>query len=188
MREVKIEIILANSPQAKGRVERANQTMQDRLIKEMRLRDINNMEAANAYLPEFIKSHNSKFAIDAHEPTDSHRALSVSREQLDKVLSNQDTRKLTKNLEFSYNNTIYQIKRPGSGYSFRGAEVTVCEGMDGKITVYKGKEMLNYKTISKSLHKLEIADRKEVNAVLDKKILTSQKGLCLRQGAVRDAA
>jgi hypothetical protein len=188
MRELKIEIILANSPQAKGRVERANQTMQDRLIKEMRLKGISSMEAANAYLPEFIKAHNKKFAIDALDPADSHRALSISREQLDKVLSNQETRKLTKNLEFSYNNTIYQIKRPGSGYSFRHAEVTICEQMDGKVTVYKGNEVLNYETISKSLYKLEIADRKEVNAALDKKILTTQKLPSLGQGVICNAA
>jgi len=183
MRELDIEIILANSPQAKGRVERANQTLQDRLIKEMRLRKINNMEAANSYLPEFIEAHNSKFAIEALNPIDSHRTLHLSEKQLDKVLSHQETRRLSKNLEFSYNGTIYQIIRPGSGYSFRYAQVSICEQIDGKTIVYKGEEVLTYETISKSLHKLEIADRKEVNAILDNKILMAQSLLSLTQEA-----
>jgi transposase len=184
MQELKIEIILANSPQAKGRVERLNQTLQDRLIKEMRLRGISSMEKANAYLPEFIRAHNSKFAVEPLNPTDSHRPLNISRETLDMILSTQETRVLSKNLEFVSSGTIYQIKRPGSGYSFRHAQVTVCEDTVGQITIRKGDEILKYTTMSKSLHKLEIADRKEVNAILDKKIIIMRTGMPLMAESV----
>lgn len=63
LKTLDIEGIQANSPQAKGRVERANQTLQDRLIKEMRLAGINNMEEGNAFLLEYMKKHNQKFAV-----------------------------------------------------------------------------------------------------------------------------
>lgn len=57
-----IEPIHANPPQAKGRVERANQTLQDRLVKELRLRNISDIESANLWLSEFVKDYNSRFA------------------------------------------------------------------------------------------------------------------------------
>jgi hypothetical protein len=61
--ELNIDILCANSPQAKGRVERANQTLQDRLVKELRLRDISDVDAANAFAPEFIGDFNRRFAL-----------------------------------------------------------------------------------------------------------------------------
>ena len=63
--ELNIELICANSSQAKGRVERANRTLQDRLIKEMRLAGINTIEEANAWLPEFMADFNRRFACSA---------------------------------------------------------------------------------------------------------------------------
>jgi hypothetical protein len=62
VRELDIELICANSPQAKGRVERANGILQDRLVKELRLLGIGDIETANAYLPEFIRQYNERFA------------------------------------------------------------------------------------------------------------------------------
>ena len=69
------DIICANSPQAKGRVERANKTCQDRLVKELRLRNICTYEEANAYLPEFIRWYNRKFAVQPACLTDDHLPL-----------------------------------------------------------------------------------------------------------------
>jgi 2-oxo-4-hydroxy-4-carboxy--5-ureidoimidazoline (OHCU) decarboxylase len=64
-RELNIECIHAHSPQAKGRVERANQTLQDRLVKEMRLAGINDMaDSANAWLPGYIECYNRRFAVN----------------------------------------------------------------------------------------------------------------------------
>lgn len=169
MRELNIETILANSPQAKGRVERANSTLQDRLIKEMRLKGISTREAGNDYLPEFIQKHNEKYAQAPLDAQDAHRKLSISNEELNHILSFQEERVLTKQLEFGYDKKIYQIKRPGTGYSFRSARVVVCEHTDGAVTVIKDKKVLTYTVISKDLHKVIIADRKEVNALLDKR-------------------
>jgi hypothetical protein len=71
MRELEIEIICANSPQAKGRVERVNQTLQDRLVKELRLRSISTIEEANQYVPEFMTDFDRRFAARPAQPSES---------------------------------------------------------------------------------------------------------------------
>jgi hypothetical protein len=169
MKELKIEIILAHSPQAKGRVERANGTLQDRLVKELRLRNISNIEEANKYLPEFAKEYNKKFAKQPLSEVDSHRKWEeVSDMKLAEVLSIKHTRTLTKNLEFSYNSKIYQIQRRCSGYSFRYSKVDILEKMDGSIVVKRGNEYLNYKVIAKDLCAIKMADSKEINYMVDR--------------------
>ena len=82
-----IDIIFANSPQAKGRVERANRTLQDRLIKEMRLEGINSIAEANAWLPCFIEQFNRKFAKVASNPKDLHRCSTETPQELDNLSS-----------------------------------------------------------------------------------------------------
>ena len=72
-----IEIICANSPQAKGRVERANGTLQDRLVKAMRLEGISTIAEANAFLPGYMARHNQRFAKAPFDPRDLHRPLAV---------------------------------------------------------------------------------------------------------------
>ena len=74
-----IEPTHAGTPQAKGRVERANLTLRDRLVKEMRLRGIDGMEAANAYLPEFMAAYNRRFAVAPREAEDAHRCCATRR-------------------------------------------------------------------------------------------------------------
>jgi transposase len=101
MKALQIEIILANSPQAKGRVERANSTLQDRLIKEMRLKNICSMEEGNAFLEPFMRDYNARFAVEAAEKEDAHRPLTTHQlTTLDTILAVQETRKVSKNLEF----------------------------------------------------------------------------------------
>lgn len=139
--ELGIEIICANSAQAKGRVERANQTLQDRLIKEMRLRGISDIKAANAYVPEFIECYDKRFAVEPKSSIDAHVKLSDD-EDIDLIFCFKEYRELSKNLELSYYNTIYQIKTENSGYRLRHAKVTVCEDLEGKITIiYKGEKL-----------------------------------------------
>jgi len=92
-RELGIEVICAHTPEAKGRVERANQTLQDRLIKEMRLLGINTIEAANAYLPTYIADHNKRFSVAAKSTVDAHRRELPEQKILDLILSHQEERK-----------------------------------------------------------------------------------------------
>jgi len=95
--ELNIDIICANSPQAKGRVERMNKTLQDRLVKELRLPGINNATDANAFVPQFIADYNKRFAKEPRSTLDAHRPLQSDKD-LATVFSWQEDRKASKNL------------------------------------------------------------------------------------------
>ena len=142
LRTLDIAAIHAGSPQAKGRVERANQTLQDRLVKEMRLRGIGDMAAGNAYLPEFMADFNRRFAVAPRNPADAHRAVLHDAAELDLILCEHHARKLTKNLTIGFQSREYQVMGRGKGYRLRGAEVTVCKAFDGSVTVLRdGREL-----------------------------------------------
>jgi len=143
LKELDIELICAHSPQAKGRVERANQTLQDRLTKELRLRGICTVAAANAYLPEFIADYNQRFAVAPRSAESAHRSLAKG-EDLERVLTLCERRTLSKNLTLSYNNVIYQIKSKRPGYTMRGAHVEVREKSSGELTIEYKQRALEY--------------------------------------------
>ncbi len=100
--ELNIEILCANSSQAKGRVERANRTLQDRLVKELRLAGISSMEDGNAFLPGFIERYNAKFAKVPARPDNLHRALNIEPDRLSEVFCLRDKRYVTKDLSLKY--------------------------------------------------------------------------------------
>ena len=103
MNELNIEILCANSSQAKGRVERAKRTLQDRLVKDLRLAGISGVEAANAFLPGFMARYNAKFAKVPRRPDNLHRALNIEPGRLRDVLCLRDERYAGKQLALSYN-------------------------------------------------------------------------------------
>ena len=80
--ELNIEILCANSSQAKGRVERAKRTLQDRLVKELRLADVSTIEAGDAFLPRFVGSFNERFAVRAAKADDLHRKLGIAASRI----------------------------------------------------------------------------------------------------------
>jgi len=167
MDNIGVEIIYANSPQAKGRVERANMTLQDRLTKELRLAGISDIETANDFLPEFIKKYNQKFAVEPKSKTNAHRQLQLSDEELNLVFSTQAIRTASKNLELSYNNVVYQIQIAGQGYTMRHAKILVCEDLSGTVSlVYKNKK-LDYKCYRKQKHNANTVDAKSINKKID---------------------
>lgn len=167
MKQLGVELICANSPQAKGRVERLNKTLQDRLIKELRLRGISDIKTANEYLPVFIEDYNRRFAVVPRSETNVHKKVALAEEALDLIFSFQDERKLSKNLEISYKNTIYQIKVFGKGYTLRHANVLISEGLDGAISIiYKGRK-LKYQILKKQRHAAEVLCSKNLNARVD---------------------
>lgn len=166
MRELNITLIFANSPQAKGRVEKINGTLQDRLVKELRLRAISSIAQGNVFLDEFMKAYNSKFAVLPNNKQDAHRPLLPS-ENLKSILVRKEARVLSKNLEFMYKNRLYQLKIDRAPYSMRHARVTVCEDNSGNIRVhYKGQRQ-NFE-VGQSLPKLKIADSKELYQEVEK--------------------
>ena len=134
-----IGIIAANSPQAKGRVERGHGTHQDRLIKKMGRKKIRTHEAANRFLQdEYLADHNQRFAREAAEPQDYHRKAPGARE-LDQVFCLETERSISHDWVVRYENHYFQLERH-SDYPPRQAKVTVCEWEDGRIEIrYKGK-------------------------------------------------
>lgn len=165
MQELDIQIICANSPQAKGRVERANQTLQDRLVKELRLRNLSTIEAGNQYLPEFCEDFNRRFAVPARSMHDAHRPL-LKTENLDLILTRQATRLLSKNLTVQFNKVIYQIQSNRPDYALRNAQVTLCENAKGVITILYKNKPLAFTTYKKLSHQAEVVDIKNINQVM----------------------
>lgn len=162
LKELGIELICATSPQAKGRVERANQTLQDRLVKEMRLAGINNYQEANAFLDNYIHTYNQKFAVCPASPVDSHEPLRPEN-QLDLIFTKRHTRKLSKNLEFQYKRVIYQIQTDRPVYALRDREVTICEDEAGKITVFLNQMPLDFKRFFRQPKRNALASSKEID-------------------------
>jgi len=166
MNQLDIAVIFANSAQAKGRVEKVNQTLQDRLVKEMRLQGISTMEEGNRYLPTFMEAFNNKFAVVAKCPGNVHRPL-LPADDLDDILSQHYTRVLSKQLTISYQNKRYQIQTDRPLYAMRHAKVTVKEDLNGIVTIaYKGKNLLY--TIVEERPKATIADSKVLNQAVDR--------------------
>lgn len=162
-----IEPIHANSPQAKGRVERANQTLQDRLVKELRLRNISDIESANLWLSEFVKDYNSRFASIPRENGNAHREILHSPEELNYILCYQSRRVLSKNLTFQYKTSAYQIRSEGQGYRLKHAIVTVCENFNGEITVLYESRPLGYEKYVDGPEPIPLDDEKSVHERVD---------------------
>jgi hypothetical protein len=177
LKDLNIELICAYSSQAKGRVERANQTLQDRLIKEMRLKNISTIEGANGYLPEFIEKYNNKFAVKAAESEDAHRPAHQGKEVLKRILSRHHTRKLSKTLEFSFGGLLYQVKNLGKGYRYQGAQVKIYQhhkgNMAGDMEVLCGDEMLQVVALDKQTRGPFMADRKDIDRIFNQEIFSN---------------
>ena len=165
MQQLEVEIICANSPQAKGRIERANQTLQDRLVKEMRLRGISDIGHANAYLPEFREDYNQRFAVAPRSSHNAHRPL-LDTENLDLILTHQKAAHLSKNLTVQFKNLVYQIHSNHPDYALRQAPVTVCENAQGEISILYKSQPLAYTIFRKSPRQALVVDAKTLDRVI----------------------
>lgn len=161
-----IEGLQASSPQAKGRVERANQTLQDRLIKAMRLAGINDMEAANAWLPTYIAAHNQKFGVKPAEPEDAHVPYLDGEQALDLALAYREQRKLSKTLSCQYRSQVLQIVAPGHQRRLTGQYVEIIQHLDGTLQVFHNQEPLSFEAIDKRDYIKPVVDIKELNEVV----------------------
>lgn len=158
-----VETIFANSPQAKGRVERTNRTLQDRLIKEMRLRGINDRDTANAFLDEYREIHNRQFAIAPADPVDAHCKLE-NISILDQHFVLKIERTLSKTLTLQHHSQVYQIEAPGKTRRLSQAKVTVCEDASGKITILHDETELMFSVYNKSRKNFEPYDAKAIES------------------------
>jgi transposase len=165
MQELDIEIICANSPQAKGRVERVIQTLPDRLPKELRLQGISNMTDGNAYLPEFLQDFNQRFAVEARSSINAHRPL-TAKDDLARILTWQETRTLSKNLTLQFEKVVYQIQTQRPSYALRNAQVTVCVNPQEQITILYHGKALPYSIYKQQAKQAKIVSTKQLNQTL----------------------
>jgi hypothetical protein len=171
MQELDIQIICANTPQAKGRVERVNQTLQDRLVKEMRLCGISKIADGNAYLPEFMDDFNQRFAVEPRSSVNAHRTL-TAKDDLVRILTRQEPRMVSKNLTVQFENVVYQIQTERPSYALRNASVTVCVNMQGQLTLlYKGKAM-PYTIYHQQAKQSQVVFSKDLGAALKERTPT----------------
>ncbi|WP_143698096.1 ISNCY family transposase [Vibrio sp. qd031] len=168
LRDLGIELICANSSQAKGRVERANKTLQDRLVKEMRLHNINTIEQANAWLPYFIDDFNTRFAKAPNYPNNLHRPIRETADELDDIFSWQETRKLSKSLTLQYDKVVYLIDATEENTRLAREVVKVLDCPDGRIAIQYGERKLTFKIFDKleDVDQTQIVDNKRLGNVL----------------------
>jgi hypothetical protein len=147
--ELGVELIRANSPQAKGRVERSFGTAQDRWVKEMRLAGTETAEQANEVLARLLPAHNRRFAKAAKDSTDAHRALGPGHD-LDSILSVQSERTVSNDYVVRFDNRFYQLLPPALP-GLRGGKVTVEERLDGSLKIRFADRYPAHKEITRAV-------------------------------------
>ena len=148
LNELGVRLIIAGSPQAKGRVERLFETFQDRLLKELKLYKISSIEKANDYLHnKFLKKFNKKFSIDPKDPEAAWRVV-PKEVNLESVFSIKEQRTVMADNTISYKNRIFQILPDKYRISFAKARVVVEKRLDESIHIKYKDQYLNFKEIS----------------------------------------
>lgn len=163
-----IEIICANSPQAKGRVERANGTLQDRLVKAMRLEGISTIEEANAFLPSYMERHNRRFSRPALDPRDLHRPL-APHDDVEAEMVWREQRTVTAALTLHYNKAMFILEPTHMSEALARKRVDVCEFPDGRIEVRHEGHPLPYRVFDKMrrVNQAAIVDNNHLDAALE---------------------
>jgi hypothetical protein len=147
MKEFCVKVIHADSPQAKGRVERLFRTLQDRLVKEMRLEKISTIEDANKFLAKYLPKYNKKFAVKPAKLSNLHREIPKST-NLDRILCRKTQRVLRNDLTVEYNNKLYQIKD-----KVNGRKIVIEERVSGTKIMTYGNKVLRFEEITTTTKK-----------------------------------
>ncbi len=168
MNELNITGICANTSSAKGRVERAHLTLQDRLVKELRLRGISTPEAANAFAEEFMADYNRRFAKPPRHDFDVHRPLE-NNENLEATFTWREQRKVSKNLTLQYDKKIYLLEDNEENRRFQGKYIDVWQYPDGTIELRARGTSLPFITYDRlgELDQGAIVDNKRLGRALE---------------------
>jgi len=169
LNELNVEILCANSSQAKGRVERANRTLQDRLVKELRLAGISDIASANDFLPGFMDCYNARFAKVPHRPDDLHRAMNIEPERLRDVFCLRDQRYVGAQLSLSYERRRIILEENDITRGLPGKYVDTYEFPDGRLEIRWKGLALPYSVFDKDqrVTHAAITANKNLSAVLE---------------------
>lgn len=159
LKELGVRVIHASSPQAKGRIERLFGTLQDRLIKEMRLKGIKTKEEANEFLSHYLPIYNKKFSFKAVKEGDLHRAIPDSLD-IDKILCIKTKRSVRNDFTIAHDKKLYQIED-----RIMGKEVVVEERTDGSMLITYNDRILKFK---------EITSRPVIDKALEQRVIKSK--------------
>jgi hypothetical protein len=167
LHQLGIEIMCANSPAAKGRVERAHGTLQDRLVKEMRLEGISSIADANAWIDTFVEGYNMRFSKPPAVPFNAHRPV-MDFEDLEDIFTWQEARTLSASLTLQYDKVLYLVEPSPENHRLAGKRVNVIDYPDGRIAIrYEGRD-LTYREFDKltHVHQGEVVPHKRLGAML----------------------
>lgn len=167
--QLDIESICAHSPQAKGRIERLFQTLQDRLCKAMRLAGISSMEQANAWLGAYLGAHNARFAVPALEAADMHRPWQGSAHALARICALHHQRQLSAQGSCRFEGAILQIEANQPHAPKASATVDIVQFADGRLELSWRTQLLKYRSygLHEHLARSKAADDKTINARVD---------------------
>lgn len=146
LKELGVESVAANSPQAKGRIERMWRTLQDRLLKEMRLAGIADQQDANAFLPEFVQRYNARFAVEPADPQSAWVRMEPKTD-LAYYFARKEKRTVRSDHTLSWLSAILQIHRRKGERSLAGERVQVHLDPEGALYLYQGKQRLEYRRL-----------------------------------------
>jgi hypothetical protein len=175
--ELNIDAFCANSSQAKGRVERANLTLQDRLVKELRLREISTWEGANAYAPSFIANFNQRFGKPPRSDHDAHRPLHAD-DDLTQLLAHRVWRKVTHALTVQYDRVMYLLEDTPANRLLIHQQVEVVEYPNGCVEVQAGGEVLpcgTYDRIARIDQGAEVENKRLAHALEAARLLQAKR-------------
>ena len=157
METLGINVITAHSPQAKGRVERLNETLQDRLVKELRLRKIDNMEDANVFLKEYEKIFDNKFGVKARKKGDLHVPLTKKElENLDAIFSVHSKRLVRNDYTIQFKKQWVQLAQLQPTGVLRKDNVLIEERLDGSLHISLRGKYLNFEILPNRPEKTKV--------------------------------
>jgi len=145
---VGVKLITAHSPEAKGRVERVFQTMQDRLVKELRLAEISTIEEANEFLKEYIPKFNKQFSVAPRSNNNLHKTLNKElKEKLPQIFSIQSPRKVNNDYTVMFKNRFFQLAEIQPTTVYKKDAVIIEEHLNGEIKINRKDHYLNYQEL-----------------------------------------
>ena len=164
-----IELICAKTPQAKGRVERANRVLQDRLVKELRLHGIDDIEAANTWCETYVPTYNERFARPPLSELDMHTPLHTN-DDLELILTIYETRKLSKQLTLKHSRRMLLLNDTPDARSLIGQPMAIHTYADGRVELRANRQVFGYTSLAVSQRtSLTDIDQKSLHATLDKR-------------------
>jgi hypothetical protein len=167
MNQIGVRSITAHSAEAKGRVERMFQTLQDRLVKELKIAGVTTMEEANKFLETYIPKFNAKFAVEPNRKQDLHKKINKQvKEKLPQIFSIQDARKVNNDYTIRFKNNFFQLDQEQTTTVYKKDTVITEERLDGSIKLRLRDKYLNYTALPER-------PKKEINIKLT--ALTKQK-------------